>query len=342
MRWKPAPLTTCGVLALAACVASLPPSARAATPVRVRVDTVAWPTVAVSVVLPHLSNHPPRLYENGRRVPLLYASNVGRSHTFVLAVDHSQSMHGASLRSAIAIARRLVADKAPNDRAAIFAIGSKSDQLTSFTTSPKILDAALQRIRLDAGYGTALYDGVARAARALHTQRGSDKVLLLVTDGQETTSNNPVGTAAAVAAQNQVAVYPIAVPNVTYRPGTLDTLARATRGAFFGASTRSVPSDYVAIASDVRRTWRIDYITSARPGSTVTLRIVQRGSSPQTTTFTIPGDPHRHTSSISGNGIVYVSLAALGTIVILALLLKRSNARGSQGRPTGTARNRRR
>jgi VWFA-related protein len=316
------------VLALAACVASLPPSSRAATPVRVRVDTVAWPTVAVSVVLPHVSNSPHRLFENGRRVPLLYATNVGRSHSFVLAVDNSQSMHGASLRSAIGIARRLVADKAPNDRAAIFAIGSKSVQLTPFTTSSKVLDAALHRIRLDTDYGTALYDGVARAAGALHTQHARDKVLLLVTDGQETTSNKPVGTAAAVAAQNQVAVYPIAVPNVTYQPGTLDTLARATRGAFFGASTRSASSDYAAIASDVRRTWRIDYITSAQPGSSATLRIAQRGSPPETTTFTIPGDPHRPTSSISRNRILYASLAALGAIVILVLLLKsRPNAR---------------
>ena len=197
------------------------------------------PRVAVSVVLPRMSNTPPRLYEDGRRVPLLYASNVGRSHTLVLAVDHSQSMHGRSLRTAIGIARRLVKDKAPGDRVAVFAIGSKALQLTRFSTSTEVLDKALQRIRLDADYGTALYDGVARAARALHAEGGGDKVLLLITDGQETTSENPVGTAAAVAAQNQVAVYPVAIPNVTYKPGTLDTLARATRGAFFGASTRS-------------------------------------------------------------------------------------------------------
>ena len=304
------------------CLFALPCAARADVPVRVRVDTAAFPTVAVSVVLPRMSNTPPRLYEDGRRVSLLYASNVGRSHTFVLAVDHSQSMHGRSLRTAIGIAQRLVKDKAPADRIAVFAIGSKALQLTPFSTSTEVLEKAVQRIHLDADYGTALYDGVARAARALHTEGSGDKVLLLITDGQETTSNNPVGTAAAVAAQNQVAVYPVAIPNVTYEPGTLDTLARATRGAFFGASTRSSSRDYRAIASDIRRTWRIDYITTGRPGETMTLRIAQRGSPAESTRFTIPAAPRARTGFISRRTILFATLAALGVIVLLILMTK--------------------
>ena len=304
------------------CLFALPCAARADAPVRVRVDTAAFPTLAVSVVLPRMSNTPPRLYEDGQRVPLLYASNVGRSHTFVLAVDHSQSMHGRSLRIAIGIARRLVTDKAPGDRVAVFAIGSKALQLTRFSTSTHVLEKALQRIRLDADYGTALYDGVARAARALHAEGGEDKVLLLITDGQETTSKNPVSTAAAVAAQNRVAVYPVAIPNVTYEPGTLDTLARATRGAFFGASTRSSSSDYRATASDIRRTWRIDYITAGRPGETMTLRIAQRGSPAQSTRFTIPAGTSTRTGFTSRRTILFAILAALGMIALLVLLAK--------------------
>ena len=335
-----------GLIGLVLCLMALPAAVRADVPVRVRVDTAAFPTVAVSVVLPRISDTPPRLYEDGRHVPPLYASNVGRSRTLVLAVDHSQSMHGRSLRTALGIARSLVADKAPGDRVAVFAIGSKALQLTPFSTSPSILDEALRKIRLDADYGTALYDGVARAARALHGEGGSDKVLLLITDGQETTSKNPVGTAAAVAAENGVAVYPVAVPNVTYQPGTLDTLARATRGAFFGASTRSLSTDYRAIASDIRRTWRLDYITAGRPGEAMTLRIAQRGSPAQTARFTIPATPRAHTGSISRRTIFFATLAVVGIIALL-ILLTRSVSKNSRQPPVsqprqGVARNRRR
>jgi von Willebrand factor type A domain len=314
---------------VACCVLAtmLSPTALAAT--RTRVDAVTWPTLAVSVVLPRESNSQPRLFENGSPVSLLYASNVGGASTVALAVDHSQSMHGQALRSAVAVARRLLADKRAADRIAVFAIGSKAVQLAGFSRSTGVADAALGQIRLDRHYGTALYDGVALAARALQRERGRDKVLIVVTDGQETTSRASISDAAAAAADANVAVYPVAIENLTYKPGTLDTLARATRGAFFGQLTRAAPDDYAAIAADIRRTWRIDYTTAARPGDTVTLRIVQAGSPPVITRVTIPRDGTTR-SFLSRNVVVLLALAVVGAIVLALVVGGRGRRAGSQ------------
>jgi hypothetical protein len=121
----------------------LPPAVQAET--RIRVDTVAWPTLAVSVVLPRGSSSPPHLLENGRPVSTLYATNVGTARAIAPAVDLSQSMHGQALRTALAVAHQLLAGKRRSDRIAVFAIGSKAAQLTGFSRSARAGMAALER-----------------------------------------------------------------------------------------------------------------------------------------------------------------------------------------------------
>jgi Mg-chelatase subunit ChlD len=284
-------------------------SALAAT--RIRVDTAAWPRVAVSVVLPRATSAPPRLYENGRRVLLVYARNIGRAPTIAVVVDHSQSMHGGALRNAVAVARQLMADKLAGERIALFEVGSKAVQLTEFSRSPGAGNAALSRLRVDRRYGTALYDGVVLAARALQHERGR-KVMIIVTDGQETTSRAGISGAISAAVDAHTAVFPVAIENATYLPTKLNTLARSTRGAFFGAATRSSPADSRAIAADIRRTWRVEYKSSASAGETIVLRIREHASRPQITRFTSPTGIH-----ISGAGLLIV--AVLGAIGLFAI-----------------------
>jgi hypothetical protein len=314
-----------------------PQAASASGPSRLRVDAAAWPRIAVSAVLPTRSGTPPRVYENGRRVALLYASNVGHPGALVLAIDRSQSMHGPSLRTAIAIAQRLVADEAPSTRIAIFAIGATTSQLSPFSTSRRLLDQALRRIRIDRTPGTALYGGIERAAQALGSQGGKGKAVILISDGQATTSQITASAAAAVAAEDRVSVYPVAIPNGTYEPGALDTLARATHGAFFGASTRSSPTDYEAIASDIRRTWRIDYVTAGQPGDLMRLRVVQPGSRAETMKFTIPGASGSQ-NGISREVILFAIVASLVLVVFIdRSSRRRSNTRKGHAGPRGAA-----
>jgi hypothetical protein len=310
------------VAACCAFVTFLPPSATAAT--RIHVDTEAYPTLGVSVVLPHESASPPRVFENGRLVSIRYARAVGRASTIALAVDHSQSMHGQALHNAVAVARRLLADKRPGDRIALFAIGSKAVQLTDFSRSSLAAEKALGRLAVDGHYGTALYDGVVLAARALQRERARDKVLILVTDGQETTSQAGFGDAATAAGAGNFPVYPVAIADVAYKGEELSGLARATRGVFFGAATGPSRTNYRAIAADLRRTWRLEYTTTARVGDAITLRVVQSGSPPQIASVTIG-----HASAKKSFPFVAVALVlgVLAAVVVLLVVLRARRGR---------------
>jgi von Willebrand factor type A domain len=283
----------------------------------VYVDTAASPTLSVSVVVPLATTTPPKLLENGIPVKLESASNVGEAKSTAIIVDHSQSMHGEALRNAVAAARQLLTHRRPGDRIAVYSAASKALRLTGFSTSPAAGIRALEGIRLDKVYGTRDYDAVLMAVADLKRQPGPGKLVLLVTDGQDTTSRAGIAETAAAASSAGVKVYPVAISSATYLPNTLLRLARATSGAFFGTGTRSSATASAGIASDIRRTWQLTYSTPADQGATLNLEIVQPHAKPLSATATLPGTPPGH-SSLAENGVIgLVILLLIGVIVII-------------------------
>jgi hypothetical protein len=299
-------------------------AASAAAPVStsIFIDTAAWPTIAVSVVLPRATTTPPLVYENGLPVKLSGAVNVGRADTALIAVDHSQSMRGAALRAARGVALQLLLDRQHDERMSVIAIASKAVRLAPFSRSSGAGEKALSKLRLDRRYGTALYDGVVLAANALKHQPGSHKVIFLVTDGQGTTGTAGIGEAAAAASTAHVSVYPVMIDSATYLPRTLRELSRATQGAFLGAETRSGSTDYAAIASDVRRTWRILYTTTAKPGSTISLKVAEPQAAAVTASAVIPGKAPTK-PILKSHGLVIAGIVIFIILSIVFLISRR-------------------
>jgi hypothetical protein len=311
------------VLFLAASVVVSP--AFSAPQTDVHADAFAWPTMSVSLVLPGGPADPPSVLENGTPTQALDATPLGSADTVAIAVDHSQSMRGRPIGTALAIAKRLLQDEPSGTRIAVFAIASKAVQKTGLSKNRAKARAALAGIRIDPHYGTRLYDGVALAAHALQ-RAGGHRLLILITDGQETTSSVGISGAVSAALRGGVPVLPVAVSDSTYEPGLLTELARATNGAFLGNPAHS-PAQAAQAAKDVRRSWRIDYVTLAKPGQTVSLRISQRGSAPVSTDVTIPDSPPAK-GFFSRNERTLVIAAGVAAIVLVVLgLADRRRAR---------------
>ena len=328
MRWGSKPATGRSTLRVGrvsacavACLLVSASSAAAGTARRIHVDTGAFPSITVSVVLPPGSTAP-TVTENGLPVHVTYASNVGRASTIALVVDHSRSMHGPALRKAVAVARRLLAGKHPRDRVALFSVAAKAAQLTRFSRSTSVAARALGTLHVPRRYGTALYDAVILAAHALARQPGHSKVILLVSDGQETTSTHDITAAVAAANRAGVPVYPVAIANPTYRPGLLNGLARATRGAFFGGPTRS-PASAAALAVDVANTWRIEYTTALPLGESLVVRVSRNGSPPVRALAKIPAAPPAHATALTRAPIVIGVLAVIGLMLVLLAIRRR-------------------
>ena len=179
-------------------------------------------------------------------------------------------MIGQAIKDASAAARQFVGSKPAQDRVAVVAVGKKAVQLTSFSSNPAEADAALRTIEVDKVRGTALYDGILVSTQALAADINPTRVLILLTDGQEVSSDASLEQAIASAREAHVAVYPIGIESPSFRPAPLQRLAEKTGGRYVGASgTKDLKKIYAALAEELRRTWQLSYVTPARPGDRI-------------------------------------------------------------------------
>ena len=258
------------VLLLCALCVAVPGAAWAAGAAGPRItslDTSGYPEVRATVVTPTASARAPGLTENSEAVVGLRAVNLGRDKSVVLIVDRSQSMRGQAIVDASAAAREFVATKPADDRIAVVAVGRQAVQLTSFSSATAEADEALRTVEVDAVQGTALYDAVVLSSQALAADVNPTRVLVLLTDGQEVSSDATLAQAIEAAREADVAVYPIGIESRSFRPAPLQQLAARTGGRYAGAAgTQDLKAVYAALAEELRRTWQLSYVTSARPG----------------------------------------------------------------------------
>ncbi|MDQ4029655.1 MAG: VWA domain-containing protein [Actinomycetota bacterium] len=258
---------------IAAFVATLALAAPATAAAEIRrVDATSYPKLRVVVVSPSVAA--PRLFEDGKPVAGLEAENLGRAKSVVLAIDRSQSMRGTALGDAVAAVRSFVRSKSSGDRVAIVGFGSTALQLTRFSSSTIDADIALRDLSVDSDQGTALNDAVALGARLLGSETTAARVLLVVTDGRDVSSAISAAEAARRAREHGVTVYTVGIESEQFSPAPLKELAEATGGLYRGAESSSeLVATYGSIAAELRKTWQLTYVTAARPGEDVSLRV---------------------------------------------------------------------
>jgi tight adherence protein B len=314
-------------LALAALVALAVPTAASAEVKVGRPDARNYPTVELPVIVSKGTRRAPTLTENGRRVVEVDATNLGRAKSVVIAIDNSRSMRGRALRDALGAARAFVRAKAPGDRISLVTFGSRAEQVTRFASSTIDVDLALRAIELDPVQGTALNDAVALSSRILGAEQLPARVVVLLTDGDDTTSALTTDAAARVARRSGVTVYPIGIVGDSLDPKVLRRLADGTGGTYRSvASTAGLKKAYAAIAAEFRRTWRLRYVTAARPGETLALVSTAPGSGVGKRTVTLPGKLEGGASGAVGPEQAYASRVgslgiglAAGFLVLLAI-----------------------
>jgi tight adherence protein B len=277
-------------IALAGAISILAPAAQGGVAVK-GVSTSLYPDVSVSVVTSRAGSKAPRLTENGRPVTVNAAQNLGRTKSVVLALDRSTSMQGKPLADAVAAARAFVAAKAPGDRVAIVGFGSRAVELTGFSASTIDAVDALRSMSVDSEQGTALYDAVVTASRALGKESLPGRVMIVLTDGRDVSSAATIEQASKEARAAGASVYTIAIESPQFSPAPLQSLSKDTGGAYRGASSSAgLGRQYAAVADELRRTWRLTYATTARPGDNATLRAYANGSASQASVLELPGD----------------------------------------------------
>ncbi len=328
-------------LALVGMIAFLAPAAQAGVTVK-GVDTSSYPQIRVSVVTSKRTPNAPSLAENGHGVSLAGAQNLGSAKSVVLAIDRSQSMKGGPLANAIAAARAFIASKPGADRVAVATFATEPLFLTEFSTTARDAAGVLGSIKVDPQQGTTLYDGLVNAASKLEAEPLPARVIIVVTDGNETRSRSSLHEAVAAANRAGAAVYVVAIESPKFNPAPLKQLAAETGGAYRStSSSATLSAEYASIAAELRRTWRLDYLTSVRPGDRATVQALSEGSASKVTIVELPaslGDgsgeskPSRLLPAVFYKTVLGTQVMALLSffIVLLAATLALTTVKGSR------------
>lgn len=223
------------VLAVTASAGGQQPTFRTDTQV---VSVFATVTDAQNRLVPDLVKEDFEILDNDKPQELLVFDNEVRPISVVVMLDTSGSMT-LSIDLLKRAAEQFLIRLRPDDKAAVGAFNDKVEVGASFTGNRDQLISDVKD--LDYGNGTRLYDGIAEALDLLKTVDGR-RVVLVFTDGDDTSSRTRRGTVLERARADEVMIYSIGLQSeifngarmVRTKPdGGLRGLSDETGGGYF-------------------------------------------------------------------------------------------------------------
>jgi len=189
-----------------------------------------------------------KVFEKESAIPLSIA----------LAIDTSPStMRDFKLETTSA--RRFVHSILRNeDRLSVFEVTENIDQITRFTSDVRTIEHGIDSLKT--GPGTSIYDAIFLCSESLLDREGR-KVLVLITDGGDTTSKADYNTALRRAQQAEAIVYSIIVVPVEADAGrnlggehALIQISKDTGGKYYYAEGQQQLDEAFRKISDELRT----------------------------------------------------------------------------------------
>jgi Ca-activated chloride channel family protein len=182
----------------------------------------------------------------------------------VLAVDISGSMDQRDFRTPdgqmltrLDGVKRVIGDfiaRRHGDRIALILFGTRPYVQVPFTQDLDTAQQLLDQTQVGmAGQQTAIGDTIGLAIKTLENSAAQQKILILLTDGNDTASRVPPEHAADIARQNDIAIYTVGVGDPAASGenrvdlAVLKTVASTTHGQFFraedGAQLQAIYAD---------------------------------------------------------------------------------------------------
>jgi Ca-activated chloride channel homolog len=223
------------------------------------------------------------VYEDGVRQSIRLFRHEDIPVTVGLVVDHSGSMR-RKLTDVIVAARTFVRCSNPEDQ--MFVVNFNENvtlglpDAIQFTDSSDELEPAIGRA--SAIGQTALYDAIAKALERLQAGSRDKKVLIVISDGDDTASAHSRAQAMKMAEQSSAIIYTVGLfghDDPDANPGVLNRLAEVTGGeAFFPEPLSAIVPTCEHIARDIRNQYTIGYVptNTTRDGAYRAIRVLAR------------------------------------------------------------------
>lgn len=216
-------------------------------------ETLAWCLMVLALARPQFVEPPIEKIEPQRDL--------------MLALDLSQSMDTKDFKAIdgtnetrVDAVRKVVAEfvtKRPGDRIGLIAFGDAPYPLVPFTMDHDTVQAVIaESLPGMAGPRTSLGDAIGLAIKMFEKTTVPEKVLIVLTDGNDTASKMPPAKAADIARRKGVIIHTVGIGNPTATgedkldTATLQKIASNTGGRyFFGADQTQLAAIYTVLDS---------------------------------------------------------------------------------------------
>ncbi len=215
-------------------------------------------------LVPNLPQHAFKVYENGAEQPIKLFRREDVPVSLGIIVDNSGSMRDKRVKVETASADLV---KASNPQDEVFVVNFNDDAFLDvpFTSDIKKLEAGLARI--DSRGGTAMRDAISMSIDYMKESGKKDKkVLLIVTDGNDTASTGTLEKLVAKAQKSEVLIYAIGLLNEEERreakkaKRALDELTGNSGGvAYYPKDVTEVDKIALQVAHEVRNQYTLGY-----------------------------------------------------------------------------------
>lgn len=158
--------------------------------------------------VPGLGREDFRVYEDGIEQPVTHFSSERVPVSLGVALDTSGSMAGDKIRAAREALNRFLFDLLDRtDEVFLYRFDASPELVEGWTTDRSRISAELRRIQPRGG--TALYDTVAEAVPLAQSGRNKKKALVVISDGNDTSSQTDVRSLKQMIRETEVLVYAI-------------------------------------------------------------------------------------------------------------------------------------
>jgi len=180
-----------------------------------------------------------------------------------LAIDTSGSVRKDMTEEAGAARRFAHAILRPQDLMSVMQFATDVRELTPFTNKLPQIDRGLSQLHGD--WATALYDAISLGSERLGQKEGR-KVLVVISDGDDTAKNTTYGQALEQALRGEVMIYSLIDVPIEASAGrdlggehALITLAEQTGGKYFYVADGGLDKAFAKVSDDLRTQYLLGY-----------------------------------------------------------------------------------